>query len=386
MRCLWFSLCLIVQCGYADLSALYLTWYDDPCTTMTLQWHTPLDSPQDQVFLQGPDGNWQTLQGTSRPLENLRVYHLFLDRLTPHTEYAFRIGDDPTLYRFQTAPQTLTDPLRFVIGGDAYSSQKLFRKMNQTIVAQNPLFVVIGGDIAYAIQRPALNRASYALKRWLSFLSLWKEQMITTEGRLIPFLLVAGNHDLSPEQNELFFTLFAFPEKRLYRTLDFGSYLSLFFLDTGHLDPIEGEQTDWLKAHLSQKSSFAYRIAVYHEGAYPSFYPFLGDVPVAIRAHWCPLFDAYHLQAAFENHSHAYKKTYPIKANQIDPQGTIYFGDGCWGTPPRSPQSLWYLEKKMRKNHVFFLEMTSSACEVQALDLQGKVFDTFSLSPSLSDK
>lgn len=287
------------------------------------------------------------------------------------------------LYRFQTAPRSLEPSIRFIIGGDAYRSGSLFRQMNETIQKQDPLFAVIGGDIAYAIHSGPFNLNSYALKRWFSFLADWKEQMKTAEGRLIPMLLVAGNHDISKNNQELFFKLFAFPEKHLYRSLDFGTYLSLLFLDTNHLDPIQGKQTDWLKTTLSQKGAFPYRMAVYHEGAYPSFYPYLSETPVQVRTHWCPLFDTYQLTAAFENHSHTYKKTYPLRNQQIDPKGVVYFGDGCWGTKPRNPQSMWYLEKTGQKNHVFLIQLSSTECQVQALDLQGHIFDTFSLSPSL---
>ena len=41
-----------------------------------------------------------------------------------------------------------------------------------------------------------------------------------------------------------------------------------------------------------------------------------------------PLFDNYHLTAAFEHHDHAFKRTHLLRANQTDPGGTLYLGDG----------------------------------------------------------
>lgn len=43
------------------------------------------------------------------------------------------------------------------------------------------------------------------------------------------------------------------------------------------------------------------------------------------------IFDKYKFKAAFENHVHSYKRTFPLFNDSINPQGTIYFGDGSMG-------------------------------------------------------
>ena len=43
------------------------------------------------------------------------------------------------------------------------------------------------------------------------------------------------------------------------------------------------------------------------------------------------MFDNYGIIAAFENHVHQYKRTFPLKNDSIDPKGTVYFGDGSLG-------------------------------------------------------
>jgi hypothetical protein len=204
--------------------------------------------------------------------------------------------------------------------------------------------------------------------------------MIAPDGRLIPFLIVPGNHDLSnPENTALFLALFAFPTPQFYRAVDFGNYLQLLLLDTGYASPIAGAQTSWLQDTLSQ-NSFSFRFAVYHEGAYPAFYPYNNKTAQQVRAHWCPLFDRYNLPAAFEHHSHSFKRTYPLKAGQVDPAGTLYLGDGCWGVYPRTPNNLWYLEEKGRENHVYLLELTPSSASIQALGLKGQPLDQINLN------
>lgn len=378
---LLFVLFLLARSLGAETLALYLSWYGDPTTTMTIQWHTPLSETGDEVSLRMPSGEKKTFSGSHIEFASRIIHTVLLDGLSPDTEYPFQIQLDPALYKLRTAPQTLDQPLRFVIGGDAYHSKEAFRKMNNAIVDKAPLFAVIGGDIAYAINGNPFRLRSTMRNRWFSFLREWKEQMILPDGQVIPFLLVAGNHDISSNDYELFFTLFAFPEKQLYRTVDFGNYLSLFLLDTGHFQPIEGEQTAWLGAALAKRKTVSYPIPVYHIAAYPSYYSFSGSIPKKIRANWCPLFEEHNLKAAFENHNHAFKRTYPIRNGKIDPTGVVYLGDGCWGVPPRTTDDHWYLTKRESKNHVYLLELTPESAKIEAFGFSGESIDQFEIIP-----
>jgi len=366
----------------AEISALYLSWYGNPTSSMTIQWHTTQDEFGDTIQLKSLDDGWHSIDGEHLLLDGILVHKVSLETLDPNTEYSFRIGTDPKIYRFRTAPDNLDAPLRFVIGGDVYGNIKLFRRMCKTVVESDPLFAVLGGDLAYAIGIHPFR--SSALRRWVAFLRDWKDCMITPSGRIIPFLLIPGNHDIAPDNYDLFFNLFAFPQKQLYRTVDFGSYLSLILLDTAHFQPIEGRQTLWLDKTLSARTSISYRFAIYHEAAYPSFKPYSGTIPKKIRTNWVPLFEKYNLSAAFENHNHAYKRTYPIKASQIDPDGIIYIGDGGWGVPPRKTHDLWYLAKKARKTNVLLVELTEQEATIQAVDMLNNPLDTVAIKPSIN--
>ena len=378
LRSLFILLALTFRLN-ANVTALYLSWYADPATTMTICWHTPESDESDTIYLQNTDNQWHAIVGSHAPLRYLLVHTVRLAHLEPNTEYSFRVGANPTVYKCRTAPNDLTQPIQFIIGGDADHTTKLFRKMNETIVKKDPLFCVIGGDIAYAIKTTPFTFSSSAFNRWISFLSIWKEQMITKEGRIIPLLLGAGNHDIDKEDSELFFTLFPFPEKRLYRTIDFDQYLSLILLDTDHLDPIEGVQTDWLNQALLERKNRPYQLAIYHEAAYPSYYPYHGTIPKKIRTFWCPLFDKYKISAAFENHNHAFKRTHPMTNGEVDPQGIVYFGDGCWGASPRKTNDMWYLAKRARKNNVYFVRLTENEARIEAINLLGESLDSVSI-------
>ncbi len=374
----------LVLCFAFSLNAkpitFYLSWYDDPTSTMTIQWISEESDIDDTLHLNKED-KWISQTGSHRSFSQYNIHQITLSQLTPNTTYSFRISDDEATYQFQTAPLTLETPLRFVVGGDVYLLKKLFRKMSEQVAELNPLFCALGGDLAYAFHHHSLRIHSDALRRWISFLSEWKKYMITKDQRVIPFLVTAGNHDLDRDHFELFFNLFAFPQKKLYRSINFGNYLNLLFLDTNHLDPIEGKQTAWLKQTLQNQTNIPYLFAIYHEAAYPSFYSYEGIIPEKIRTFWCPLFDQHQISGAFEHHNHTFKRTYPIKNQKLDPQGIIYFGDGCWGAAPRKTNEMWYLEKKGRKNNVYLVELTQEKSLIQAIDLSGKAFDEVSIKP-----
>lgn len=363
---------------HAEITALYLSWYGDPTTTMSIQWHTFAEEYGDTIALITEEEEFQFI-GSHTSLDHILVHKVALENLKPNTEYSFRIGSDSQVYKFRTAPANLDQPLRFIIGGDIHAKTKIFRRMCKIVLENDPHFVVLGGDLAYAINTHPFGSP---LKRWLTFLRDWKDHMVTPDGHIIPFLLVAGNHDISSDNYETFFKLFAFPQKQLYRTIDFGSYLSLFLLDTSHFQPIDGRQTAWLDKALSSHAAIPYRFAVYHEAAYPSHYPYQGDIPKKIRTHWVPLFEKHHLLAAFENHNHAYKRTYPIKAGQVDPKGVVYFGDGAWGVTPRNTNDLWYLEKRAKENNVLLVELTLKEATVKALNLRNSTIDQLSFNPN----
>lgn len=361
---------------HAEITALYLSWYDDPTTTMTIQWHTPFKELGDTIYLS--DGQeWAAINGTHIHLDQVLVHSAALDHLQPNTEYSFYIGSDPKVYKFRTAPANLDEPLRFLVGGDIYLNRRIFQYMGKTVLKNDPRFIVLGGDIAYALGGPRFHSS---LRQWLDFLKDWMTHMIRKDGLIIPFLIVPGNHDIAADNYETFFSLFAFPQKRLYRTVDFGSYLSLILLDTGHFHQIEHQQTLWLDKALSARTSIPYRFAIYHEAAYPSFYPYLDPTPKKIRTFWVPLFEKYKISAAFENHNHTFKRTYPIKANQIDPEGIVYIGDGSWGVLPRRVNDTWYLAKKLRKNSVLLVELNAEKAAVQAIGISNNLLDTVEIS------
>jgi len=63
--------------------------------------------------------------------------------------YRMRFGYEGPIYSFRTAPEKLTDKLVFVAGGDA-GNWPVAMQVSQQAAKCDPLFAVLGGDLAYA--------------------------------------------------------------------------------------------------------------------------------------------------------------------------------------------------------------------------------------------
>jgi hypothetical protein len=348
---------------------------------MVIHWHTSTKDKKSRLSYR-KEGQlpWNEVVGANKPIpkSDLALHVIELEGLKSNTVYQFKIGEEKTLYKFRTCPDQLDRPLRFAVGGDAYFYLSPLRKINKEIAKRDPDFVIVGGDIAYVRNHKSPCKGkNWESRRWATFFKEWKKQMVTSDGRLIPLIAVVGNHDVKArDKNALFYTLFAFSEEGLpYRVLDFGSYFSLFLLDTGHTCPIDGDQQEWLKRVLLERKNVPYKMATYHVAAYPSVYAYKAAVPTKIRTHWVPLFEEHGIQFAFENHNHAYKRTHPIKGGKIDPKGVVYLGDGSWGVNARKPKSRWYLAKTAQTNFFWMVTLDQEGYSMESISQNGKVIE-----------
>jgi len=408
MTCLrtvfWAFLGLYYSLRAAEPAVVYLTWIKDPATTMVVQWQAPAGTGLPRLEYQAKGGSeWLTAQGTADEVQGFEVHRVYLEGLAEDSDYLFKIQGDKREYAFKTMPQKLTRPVKMAIGGDAYfpGASEIFHRMNRVVAFEKPDFVVIGGDLAYTIGgKNFLKGPDWALARWQAFLRDL-QRSLGQGGRLIPMLFLVGNHDVDKLKNqrgkpELFYEIFTFPQKgKAYRELNFGDYLSLVMLDTGHTWGVEGDQTAWLEKTLRVLQT-AYVLAAYHVAAYPSYYPFSGKTEELIRKNWVPLFEKYQVPFAFEHHNHAFKRTHPIKEGKVHPDGVTYLGDGAWGVPLRqvkSPEKTWYLAKSASVNSCYFVTLTEEKCLIEAKNAKGEVIDQVeringskaSLAPVLSE-
>lgn len=396
---------------------LWLGWRSDPTSTMTVRWLGRPGARQAPFVSFCRDGGdtWREAAGEGHPMPfTHRVVNVVeLRGLRPSAVYRFRVQGGPAVYRFRTLPATLSQPVRFVEGGDLYGRNHwyhrinpldgfgLFREDRLTIVRevarqaarQDPAFAVVGGDITYTDGHP--DRAG----RWLEWLAAWKQDMVTPDSLLVPIVAVIGNHEVAGNRTRLeweqpgrvpdpathapyYYSLFIAPDSLSCTALDFGDYMSLVLLDSGHTRTV-AQQAGWLSEALAARAAQPYLFAVYHVPAYPSYRSFDERLSRLVRRHWVPLFERAGLTAAFEHHDHTYKRTVLIREGREDPDGVLYLGDGAWGRlrRPKRPGDRWYLARTVKAHHVYVATLTQEGCRFRAIDENGHAFDAFARPP-----
>lgn len=372
---------------------LFLTWQRDPTTTMTIQWIGPerIDLPAVQyATLQAP--LWRVAPTIAKPYPNtnLKVYRCELTELLPGTEYQFHLGNSDEEFRFRTMPAKATNTISFVSGGDSGANAYAIAT-NMMAARQEPYFALLAGDLAYD------NGKSPAT--FTQFLRNYHQHMVDPEGRLIPLLACMGNHEVNGGYKTLrddapqFLSVFdGFFSETTYGVLDIGDYLSLVLLDTDHIAPIAGEQTDWLGKALAERQQRPHLIVANHVPAYPSYRAPEGasgkfGTGEEQRTNWCPLFERFNVDVVLEHHDHTFKRTHPLVNGLKDKYGVVYLGDGSWGKLriPQKPEARPYLATVSAAYHMTVHRLEGDQRFHVALEDSGKIADvcaTYSKRPA----
>jgi hypothetical protein len=365
-------------------STLFLTWQRDPTTTMTVQWIGVRGETADTKVYYAPAaaGPFESKPTEPRPYPqtDFKVFRVELTGLRPGTDYWFRVGKQSPVYRFRTMPAKATNAIHFISGGDCGVNAHAVAN-NVQAARQDPMFAVIGGDLGYDNGR--------SVETSLAFLRNYSKHMVGRDGRLIPMVTGIGNHEVDGGYNKprakapFFYALFdgLYPETG-YATLDFGDYLSLVLLDTGHTSAIEGAQADWLGKALKERAERPHVFVVNHVPAYPSFRKIESKDGKAgtgegNRKHWVPLFEKHRVPVVLEHHDHTFKRTRTLRDGLRDDDGVLYLGDGSWGRlrSPSKPEDLPYLAASSRDYHLSLHRLQGEERFHLALDENGRVMD-----------
>jgi hypothetical protein len=368
-----------------DGPVVFLSWETDPTSTMLIRWLDAPAAPNQIRWRRAGDAGWSTTNSTPPvPLDsNWHIRSVPLTNLKPATDYEFILFAQTNVFRFRTLPRDLSQPLRFVEGGDVYYTRETLDPMNALAAKFSPAFAVFGGDLAYSF-----TNATEVTGRWADYFDSWMRNAVTPDGRLVPMICTIGNHEVSgnsgkaPDNANSFYNLFPLPTRRGYAALDFGNYLSLILLDSGHTTPVDGEQTRWLAASLASRVRVPHVLPFYHVPAYPSFRAdfqgWSGVISRQIQTNWCPVFDKFNLPLVFEHHDHTFKRTFPLRNSVVHKRGTVYLGDGCWAVTPRQPKmdlAGAYLAKSAAVRHFYVVTLYQDSRHVLAVDEGGNVFD-----------
>jgi len=280
----------------------------------------------------------------------------------------------------------VNNTISFISGGDCGVNAHTIAN-NVQAARQDPMFAVVGGDLGYDNGR--------SVEVSLAFLRNYSKHMVGRGGRLIPMIACIGNHEVDGGYNRprtkapFFYSLFdgLYPDAG-YATLDFGDYLSLVLLDTGHTSAIAGDQADWLDKTLKARADHPHVFAVNHVPAYPSYRNMTavpgkdgkeakGGTGEGNRKHWVPLFEKHRLPVVLEHHDHTFKRTKPLLDGLADDNGVLYLGDGSWGRlrNPKTPDALHFMAASSRDYHLSLHRVQGAERFHLALDEFGRVMD-----------
>lgn len=372
----------------------YLTYSDDPTTSIDVNFFLKGKSSDTTVFwdTKSRDGNPEkyenTVPGVYRKTileiyDNRAAYVCSLKGLKPGATYYFIAGDEKSGFTKERSFRTLPGgdaPFRFITGGDMNTGE-CARKLLELAGKEEADFAVIGGDIPYS------NGLLKEFKDWEEWFKNWDEFMISPKGRMTPIITAIGNHETNRFESDNFelrspdyLSFFGHQGANVYFSRKLSDNAVLMVLDSGHLNPHAGAQTEWLAQEFEKYANVKYKFAVYHVPLYPTHRPFEGDSSKAGRENWGPLFDKYNLTVGLENHDHVFKRTKPLRNGEAVEKGTVYIGDGAFGVNARElKEQRWYNEKQGSISHFWTIDVRADEIRLKATDDNGKTVDSFKL-------
>jgi len=398
---LYLLVCLWGFKGWAEElpATLILTWEKDPCRSMTALWlrgpglgEPPQhDLPEIIQWKKAGDEGWQSMRTESLPFPDPEklgrprwtLVRARWDQLPPGEMCLFKIGDSPEA-KFCTAPGEIGNGVTFVEGGDVDIADPSGQMM-ALAARQNPLFMSVGGDLAYG--------DGHDIKREIAFWKQWRQAACAPDGRIIPFVPGIGNHEVkggyvqegaSFEQMKarapFFYALFG----GLYRkaepvALDFGNYLSMLLLDSGHVLPIS-LQTDWLKANLALRKHVPWVFASWHVSTYPSFRKWKDQREIVqTREEWVPVLEQSEVAAVFTHHEHNLQR---VESEGKAGRKIPFLGNGAMGVearPQNCPESKALTKAFAQSGYVNVVELRGNGATVRALGPEDQELDRLDL-------
>ncbi len=313
------------------------TWRSDPSTTMVIGWdqasgYTPV-LYYDIIDFGQQAGAYRNKQQPDRIIvsKGMNNHFVRLSGLKPNTVYYFVIADSEGVsprFSFKTAPNTPTERLSIIAGGDSRNNREARRDANKLVSKLRPHVVLFDGDMT----------AGDTYQEWREWFDDWQET-IGSDGRLFPVLPARGNHEAA---NSSITELFDVSSADVYYALTLGGNLIRFYT-LNSLIPPGGSQSIWLEGDLNASSGVIWKMAQYHHPIRPHTQK--KPEKDELLLNWATLFYKHGVNLAMESDAHVVKTTYPIRPSQEpgsdegfirdDERGTVYIGEGCWGAPLR---------------------------------------------------
>lgn len=305
----------------AAAGQIHLSWSREPSTTLTVVWHTARGTGSALAeFREQGSTAWKRVPCTTRASPGRGMLHeATAENLLPGTAYEYRVsgdaGAEPAMSRTlktRTAPPRGPADFRFafvcdtgVIGrpdGNTTGTQQVIKEL----VDEDPLFVLGGGDYAYAQKDARYARVGDAIDAWF-------EQMEELVSRC-PLMAQYGNHEVFlKERFRDWAPRFAHPEGsgdgKCY-SFDVGDvHFAALFAPGPVLAP---EHLLWLHCDLADARMRGLRwlVVFQHEPVYGHGASHPADP--GLRRVIAPVLERHRVDLHLSGHDQNYERTYPL--------------------------------------------------------------------------
>jgi hypothetical protein len=300
---------------------VHLGWQHDPSTTLEVVWHTPSarNSARVEYRASGSD-TWSRTDGTTRRSPGKGFLHrALLAELRPDTSYEYRVSSDEgvvpassEIFETRTAPPPGPAEFRFAfacdtgVAGRSDGNTSGTTRTIEALALDRPLFVLGGGDYAYARGDRRFHEVGDAVDAWF-------DQMEPLIAR-VPFLPQYGNHEVSlGEKFRDWAPRFTHPEgfgdARSY-SFDVGdAHFAGLFVPEG----LPGaQQIAWLEADLAEAraSDIRWLIVFQHQPIFASGRSHPAHPRVARLLG--PIFERHRVDLHLSGHDQSYERSYPL--------------------------------------------------------------------------
>jgi len=352
-----------------NLKGPYLSWTEDPKTTMTISWETPI--PTNGTVQWGENISYGNIKASTPSIGNLRS--VTLTGLEPNKTYHYRIISNIKNYsqllidhQFKTAPNS-TIPFTFLVYGDSRpdifgnsAHGRICKEMLKT--EPNPAFVLHTGDIVFQ------SNLEYQWDRFF-----WEAKDIMARA---PFFTTLGNHEYneySGDNGKHYFNFFNYPNNEWYYSFNYSNvHIICLNLSVSNVH-ISSAQKAWLINDLNKANSSSninwiiifFHVPLYSSGEY-------GDDPYEIQD-LQPIFTQYKVDLVFSGHDHQYERIFVdgvqyVVAGGGGSENEVYIG---------SEAGTQYSENI----HLFCsVEVNNLTLTVKAYTSLGILFDQFTLN------
>ena len=362
-----------------EKNSMIVCWETDVfCTSEVHIWNAVC--PKCGIVKYTPEGKKKIICG-----EDAFVHKVLIPDLIPGCDYCYcvtsRLNDvqvvsDINVFRTQAAEESAISFVMTSETGGSSSPMNIVNDIAQQIMEERPDFLLLLGDMV----KDGLKKQD-----WDKFMYFPFKDLLGS----IPFYHCVGNHENhSPYMKDYFATSEAGYYDFQYGCAHFvildSTQMSDHFIDEqGNMEirltqdlNLENTQIQFLISAL-EKNTSPWKFVCLH---YPPY--FSGTWEATVLRPLCRIFEKYHVDCVFTSHAIVYERSHPLTDNKIDfHRGVRYFVIGGAGLRPKwfHHKKAWHTAKSRAVPHFVHVSITPTHLELQAIDEEGRLFDSLVL-------